>query len=81
MLDQPQGDGKSLEVSLECGNPKATLARKFAIENEHNLSDVLAFAHHSAIYDPGERIMLGRITGKEGVKYRIIMHVVEKAGR
>ena len=81
LLDEPQGGGKSLEVSLERLNPKATFSRKFAIDNEQDLSDVLAVAHHSDIHEPGEPIMLGRITGREGVKYRIILHVVEKAGR
>ena len=81
LLDEPQGDGKSLEVSLERHNPKASFSRKFAIDNEQDLSDVLAVAHHSDIHEPGEPIMLGRITGQHGVKHRITLHVVKKAER
>ena len=67
------------EVSLECLNSKATLTRKFAIDNVQDLSDVLAFAHQSDIYEMGEPIMLGRITGQDGAKHKILLHVIEKA--
>ena len=80
-LDEAQGNGKSLEVSLERHNPKATITRKFTIDSGQDLSEVFGFAHHSDIYEPGEPIMLGRITAQEGVKYRIFLHVVEKAGQ
>lgn len=81
VLVEPQGGGKSLKVSLERLNPKAAFSRKFAIDNEQNLSNVLAFAHLSTIYEPGEPILLGLITGREGVKHEIILHLVEKAGQ
>jgi len=81
LLNEPQGDGKSLQVSLERHNPKVRITRKFAIDSEQNLADVLAFAHHSDIHHPGEPLMLGRITEQQGVQYRIILHVVAKAER
>ena len=79
-LDQAQGNDKSLEVALERHDPKATLTREFPIDNEHELGDVLAVAHHSDIYEPGKPITLGKITAQGGREYRILLNVVEKPG-
>ena len=79
LLDQPQGDSKVLEITLERHDPKATFTRKFAIDKNKQLSE-LAFAHVSDIYEPGESIMLGRLIEQSGTTYKILLNVVEKPG-